>query len=79
MVTATVDMEEVRSFRYSPSRGLQATQTEAYQRIEADLRLSTRGKDLDPHVGPSEEIEVRIHSPQEEIALSPAIWLWDYL
>jgi len=79
VVTATVDIEDVRSFRCSPSRGLQATQTEAYHRVEADIRLSKRGQDLDPRVGPSEEINVRIHSPEEEIALSPAIWLWDYL
>ncbi len=79
VVTAIVDIEEVRSFRCSPSRGLQATHTEPFQRIEADIRLSKRGQDLDPRIVPSGEIEVRIHSPQEEIALSPAIWLWDYL
>lgn len=79
MVTATVDIEDVRSFRCSPSRGLQATQTEAYQRIEAYIRLSKKDHELDPRIGASEEIKVRIHSPQEEIALSPAIWLWDYL
>ncbi len=78
-MTATVDIEDVRSFRCSPSRGLQATQTSAYQRVEADIRLSRRDQNLDARVGPAQEIEVRIHSPEEEIALSPAIWLWDYL
>ena len=79
VVTATVDLEDVRSFRCSPSRGLQANQALAYRRIEVDMRLSSRSENLDPLIGPSEEVELRYHSPEEEIALGPACWLWDYL
>ena len=79
VVTATVDLEEVRSFRCSTSRGMQANQTEAYERIEADFRLSRTGEELDPLVRPSDKIQAHYHSPEEEISLSPACWLWDYL
>ncbi|KAI5780823.1 hypothetical protein EDC01DRAFT_620360 [Geopyxis carbonaria] len=79
VITATVDLEEVRSFRFAPSRGQQATQNEPYQRIEADISLSTHSADFDPAVRPTKEIDVRYHKVEEEIALGPACWLWDYL
>ena len=78
VITATVDIEEVRSYRCSPSRGLQATAVTDYKRIEVDMRLSGGGDD-DFDCGPSPEIAVRIASPAEEIALAPAAFLWDFL
>lgn len=30
-------------------------------------------------IKPTKEIEVHYHSPEEEIALGPACWMWDYL
>ncbi|KAL7274958.1 glutamine-dependent NAD(+) synthetase [Rhizina undulata] len=79
VITATVDLEDVRSYRFAPSRGHQATQNEPYQRVEADISLSTSGTNLDLSIKPSKEIEVRYHTPEEEIALGPACWMWDYL
>lgn len=80
VVTATVDIEEVRSARCAPSRGLQAQNQQPYPRIEADVALSQPKAGPSPiDVGPSEPIPVRAHSPAEEIALCPALWLWDYL
>lgn len=79
VITATVDLEEVRSYRFAPSRGMQAIQTPCYQRIDAQINISTSGVDLDPKIFPSEEIQVKYHKPEEEIALGPACWLWDYL
>ena len=79
VVTATVDLEDVRSQRCSPSRNLQAVQVPAYKRLEVPVRLSRRSDHLDPTIGPTEEIQVRYHDPQEEITLGPACWLWDYL
>jgi len=79
VVTATVDLEDVRSFRCSPSRGLQATHAPSHQRLELDARLSKRAEDLDPTIGPSDEIEFHYHLPEEEIALGSACWLWDHL
>ena len=68
VVTATVDLEEVRSFRCTPSRGLQATTSQTYQRIELDASLSSPGESIDLSLKPSQEIEVFYHSPEEEIA-----------
>ena len=68
VITATVDLEDVRSHRTSPSRGLQAMQQEEYTRIEAPIRLSGRIADFDPKVRPNKAVEVRYHTPEEEIA-----------
>ncbi|KAJ9660583.1 glutamine-dependent NAD(+) synthetase [Coniosporium apollinis] len=79
VVTATCDLEEVRSFRFAPSRGLQAVQAPSYERIETDFCLSAETTPIDPSVRPTSPIEPRIHLPEEEIAFGPACWLWDYL
>ncbi|EDN08522.1 hypothetical protein HCAG_05021 [Histoplasma mississippiense (nom. inval.)] len=79
VVTAVVDLEEVRSTRTSVSRSSQGSQAPAYQRIEAPISLSRKSDLLNPNVKPSPDIELEYHSPEEEIALGPACWLWDYL
>ncbi|TGZ84253.1 glutamine-dependent NAD(+) synthetase with GAT domain-containing protein [Ascodesmis nigricans] len=79
VVTATVDLEEVRAYRFAPSRGLQAVQAPAYERIDVDFSLSATGSDVDLSIRPTEDVKVRYHTPEEEIALGPACWLWDYL
>lgn len=79
VVTAVVDIQEVRSARFQPSRGLQSlTCGPAYERVAADHSLSW-GLDFDPAVTPSAHRAPHIHKPEEEIALGPACWLWDYL
>ncbi|CED83047.1 glutamine-dependent nad synthetase with gat domain-containing protein [Phaffia rhodozyma] len=75
VVTATVDLDAVRAHRAVSSRSHQAAQAERYQRINVDWELG-QGV-LSAHE--TEEIEVRYHLPEEEIALGPACWLWDYL
>ena len=80
VVTATVDLEEVRSFRSSSSRGMQAQQAQTVSRIELDVRLSKRVEDPDyPIMGASEPIDLKYLAPEEEIARGAACWLWDYL
>lgn len=80
VITATIDIEDVRSFRgASTSRGMQASESIAYQRIYADVSLS--GFDLDADIGVRTD-KARTpfyHTPEEEIALGPACWMWDYL
>lgn len=56
VVVATVDLEEVRGFRTSKSRAMQAKNTEKFQRIEADLSLSKNPADVDPLIGPTPEV-----------------------
>ena len=77
VVIATCDIEEVRSFRCSPSRAQQATQAMQYDRIEVDFSLSTSGSFQNIH--PTQPREPYFHMPSEEIALGPACWLFDYL
>jgi NAD+ synthase (glutamine-hydrolysing) len=78
-VTATVDLEAVRSYRTSKSRAMQAIKQPAYERIEVEMSLSKDAEDVDPRISPSCPLEVRYHTIEEEIALGPACWLWDYL
>ncbi|KAI9850530.1 MAG: glutamine-dependent NAD(+) synthetase [Thelocarpon superellum] len=79
VITATVDLEEVRSYRTAPSRGSQAIEQASYERIETDLNLSQHGGELDLNLHPTVRQEAWYHTPEQEIALGPACWLWDYL
>lgn len=74
-----MDLEEVRSYRFAPSRGQQAVQNTPYPRIEADMSISAEGSTVDLSIKPTKAIDVRFHTAEEEIALGPACWLWDYL
>jgi NAD+ synthase (glutamine-hydrolysing) len=78
VITATLDLGEVASYRSAPSRGMQATQAPEYKRIEVDFFLSQQqGSKL--RIKPTLQIETKYHRPEEEIALGPACLLWDYL
>ncbi|CUS20922.1 LAQU0S02e01442g1_1 [Lachancea quebecensis] len=81
VVTATVDLEEVRNHRASIiSRGLQAAESKVvFQRIDLEEELAPMGNRFNPKISPAKEREFHYHTPEEEIALGPACWLWDYL
>ncbi|CCK68890.1 glutamine-dependent NAD(+) synthetase KNAG_0B04560 [Huiozyma naganishii CBS 8797] len=81
VVTATVDLEEVRSYRAAiMSRCLQASTTDVrYQRIDVPIELAVKKERFDPTIMPTKSKAVAYHTPQEEIALGPACWLWDYI
>ncbi|KAI8379492.1 uncharacterized protein BYT42DRAFT_545837 [Radiomyces spectabilis] len=80
VITATVDLEDVRSFRARmASRGIQAAQSEAYRRENVPMSLTHPDMDSDISLRPTKAREVSYHTPEEEIALGPACWLWDYL
>lgn len=80
VVTATVDLEEVRAARFAPSRGMQVQKQDPYPRIDIDVALSSPKSGPSPiELGPSPEIALRSSSPPEEIAQCCAMWLWDYL
>lgn len=80
VVTATVNLEDVRSYRASvSSRMEQASGARRIPTVEApSFCLGTPGANYvtDPPTLPR---PLRIHSPEEECALGPACWLWDYL
>lgn len=76
VITARVDLEQVRSYRASvPSRMRQAAAAPTVPRVEARFGIT------DERLGPvpSRARPLRIHTQEEEIALGPACWLWDYL
>lgn len=78
VVTATVDLDEVRSYRAAISRGLQAATSDAkYRRIETPFELSSEDEDMDVGVAPTLPIKPRFHSVEEEIALCGGCYLWD--
>lgn len=75
VVTAEVDLDRVRSLRAAvPSRMRQAAETPPFPRVRADLTLARPDDGV-----PSVPRPLRSHPPEEEIALGPACWLWDYL
>lgn len=78
VVSATVDLEDVRNFRgCSTTFGASALHCErSYPRIKVPFELSPY---YDVSVEPSRPIRVHYFSPEEEISLGPACWLWDYL
>ncbi|ESK94901.1 nad+ synthase (glutamine-hydrolyzing) [Moniliophthora roreri MCA 2997] len=84
VVSATIDIEDIRSHRAKSSRSMQATQAEQYHRIEVPFALSggkfeqVREEDMVGFLA-TKTLDVRYHRPEEEIALGPACWLWDYL
>ncbi|XP_058518678.1 glutamine-dependent NAD(+) synthetase isoform X2 [Ochotona princeps] len=77
VLTATLDLEDVRSYRAEiSSRNLAASRVSPYPRVKVDFALSRPEDLLEPVSAP---VEWTYHSPEEEISLGPACWLWDFL
>ncbi|XP_069865777.1 glutamine-dependent NAD(+) synthetase isoform X2 [Dipodomys merriami] len=77
VLTATLDLEDVRSYRAEiSSRNLAASRVSPYPRVKVDFALSCSEDLLQPVSVP---VQWRYHSPEEEISLGPACWLWDFL
>lgn len=76
VITATVDLEEVRAYRFAPSRNFQAVQAPVYERIEVDFSLGV--EDLDLLRAPTPPRPARYHVPEEEI-VRPCPWLYAFL
>lgn len=117
VVTATVDLDDVKTARTAKSRGMQASFSReinngrGFERVKVDFDLGQRdqwsgsklpqldvgggladdenprssGMGHDPDAATTistsaeQRSEVFYHTPEEEIALGPACWLWDYL
>lgn len=77
VVTATVDLQDVRSSRANfIARSYQASSTPTIPRLEVDFAV-TSPEPLGMIA--SSPRPPRIHDPMEEIAFGPSAWLWDYL
>lgn len=68
VVSATIDIEDVRSHRSWKSRAMQAAEAERYERIEVPMALSSDTADYLSDVKLTKPIEVNYHLPEEEIA-----------
>lgn len=79
VITATVDLEEVRAYRSAPSRGLQAIKAEPYMRVETDFSLMSDADNRNPLLSPTSPKVPSYLKPEQEIAMSTGCWLWDYL
>ncbi|KAI3322595.1 NAD+ synthase [Xylariaceae sp. AK1471] len=81
VITATFDLEEIRSFRSSASRNIQAAQQPDYPRVEWDIRLSRSADQifLSSSLQISMEKEIRILDPMSEIWMGTSVYLWQYL
>jgi NAD+ synthase (glutamine-hydrolysing) len=78
VITATVDLEEVRAYRSTISRGLQAASSKfRYDRIQTDFQLSSEEDDLDVRRGPTPAMRPKYFAVEEEIALCSGCYLWD--
>lgn len=79
IVTATIDLEEIRAYRSAASRGMQAAVSRnKYQRIQTPFELSD-GDEFIPGLKPSLPMKANYHSPEEQMALSGGVYLYDYL
>ncbi|KAJ1550313.1 glutamine-dependent NAD(+) synthetase, partial [Nowakowskiella sp. JEL0078] len=81
VTTATFDIEDVRGFRTRiSSRGLQAAGSQSFPRIRANITLSdSLAMSYQKKIIPNPTIQPKYHTPEEEIRLGPACWLWDYM
>ncbi|OAL53871.1 putative glutamine-dependent NAD(+) synthetase [Pyrenochaeta sp. DS3sAY3a] len=79
VVSATIDIEQVRSYRFAPSRGAQSISAPVYQRVETAFSIGTAEDDINLDIAPTPTRPLSLHRPEEEIAKSAACWLWDYL
>lgn len=78
VVTATVNLHDVRAYRGAKaSRAVQASKTEQLPQIDVDFSLNPSQSEGVQRV--TLKIDPHYHIPEEEIALGPACWLWDYL
>ena len=82
-LVATVDLDDVRSYRASiASRAVQASRLSRDNTppsISVNFCLSPSSLSSRLYLSPTPIQKVRYHTPEEEIALGPACWLWDYL
>ncbi|GMM31068.1 glutamine-dependent NAD(+) synthetase [Martiniozyma asiatica (nom. inval.)] len=79
VLTATIDLEDVRAYKSLISHGLQSRISPVYEKIEVDIELSPDSLNFDLNLTPTSVKECKYHLPEEEIALGPACWLWDYV
>ncbi|KAK8920901.1 putative glutamine-dependent NAD(+) synthetase [Metarhizium anisopliae] len=81
VLTATIDLETIRSHRSSISRNVQGAAQPDYPRVECDLYLSRPADEIfiSDTLHLSREIQLNIPDPMQEIYMAEAVYLWQYL
>lgn len=80
VVTATIDLDDVRAYRNQMSAALQSVaESLAYHAIQTHVSISSAVDMFDPTIAVTGPMDVQYSTPEEEISLGPACWLWDYL
>uniref|UniRef100_A0A1I8IBL7 Glutamine-dependent NAD(+) synthetase n=1 Tax=Macrostomum lignano TaxID=282301 RepID=A0A1I8IBL7_9PLAT len=80
VTSATVDLEEIRNYRQANrSHCQQSAEAPALTRIAVPQWRLCRQDVAAACQSTNLPMEPRYHTPEEEIALGPACWLWDYL
>jgi NAD+ synthase (glutamine-hydrolysing) len=84
VITAVVDLDAVRSYRQETASFQEQSSYEAQLPVVNIRHFSlrhTKSASYDTLLGAnaSPPIKVRMHTPEEECAMGPACWLWDYL
>ncbi|XP_033629218.1 glutamine-dependent NAD(+) synthetase-like [Asterias rubens] len=75
---ATLDLEDVRAYKgqISSNNLYAASVAKSFPRIKVEFSLSGA---MDSSLRTNQPIQCALPTPEEEIALAPACWLWDYL
>jgi NAD+ synthase (glutamine-hydrolysing) len=80
VVTATIDLNDVKSYRNATASFQEQSSSHSgsfplihIEDFSLSIGTSTSSFPL------SQPIAVKYHTPEEECALGPACWLWDYL
>uniref|UniRef100_A0A182KGG7 Glutamine-dependent NAD(+) synthetase n=1 Tax=Anopheles christyi TaxID=43041 RepID=A0A182KGG7_9DIPT len=80
ITVASFDLHDIRAYRGAlRSRSSVAAYAPTYPRIQLQLELAASDRDHPGTPASSPLGEWVYHRPEEEIALGPACWLWDYL
>jgi len=78
IATAVIDLEDIRIYRNQiRSRTLHGAAVSRYPRVHLDFTLSHPGEEECTPTSPA--FTWQYHTPEQEISLGPACWLWDYL
>ena len=77
VAVATIDLEDVRTHRSRNGNiGSKTFNKEVFKRVFVDFALTHDDSLIIPT---SPVLKTNYHSPEEEVALGPSCWLWDYL
>ena len=80
VVTATVDLDDVQSHRGSfQSMSAQSARAARIPIVRVPRKLCSTDDVGGKRPTVDGKREIAFHAPEEEIALGPACWLWDYL